>query len=46
MKSGEDINSLAKRFDVYWKLLAKVNKLEQPYELKSKDKIKVTPTEQ
>lgn len=43
VKSGDDINSLAKRFDVSWKLLAKVNKLQPPYALKAKDKIKVPP---
>ncbi|MBU1323206.1 LysM peptidoglycan-binding domain-containing protein [Patescibacteria group bacterium] len=43
VKSGEDINSLAKRFDVSWKLLAKVNKLKPPYALKPGEKIKVPP---
>lgn len=39
VKSGEDINSLAGRFDVSWKLLAKVNKLQPPYALKAGEKI-------
>lgn len=43
VKSGEDIKSLAERFDVSWKLLAKVNKLKPPYALKSGEKIKVPP---
>lgn len=43
VKDGEDINTLAKRFDVSWKLLAKVNKLKPPYALKSGEKIKVPP---
>ena len=42
--SGEDINSLAKNFDVSWKLLAKANKLQPPYGLKVGEKIKVPPT--
>ena len=43
IKSGEDIKSLAERFDVSWKLLAKVNKLQPPYALKPGEKIKVPP---
>ena len=43
VKHGEDINSLAKRFDASWKLLAKVNKLQPPYALKTGEKIKVPP---
>lgn len=42
--AGDDINSLAKRFDVSWKLLAKVNGLNPPYVLKPGDKIKVPPS--
>jgi len=45
VKPGEDIKSLAERFDVSWKLLAKVNKLKPPYAFKEKDKIKIPPTE-
>ena len=41
---NDDINSLAKHFDVSWKLLAKVNKLQPPYGLKAGEKIKVPPT--
>lgn len=43
IKSGEDVNSLAERFNVSWKLLAKANKLKPPYALKSGEKIKVPP---
>jgi len=41
--SNDSIQSLAKEFDVSWKLLAKVNKLKPPYGLKTGDKIKVPP---
>ncbi len=44
VKSGEDIKSLAERFDVSWKLIAKTNKLQPPYALKTGEKIKVPPT--
>ncbi|MDP3004419.1 MAG: LysM peptidoglycan-binding domain-containing protein [Candidatus Azambacteria bacterium] len=44
VKSGEDIKSLAERFDVSWKLLAKTNKLKPPYAFKTGEKIKVPPT--
>jgi len=43
IKTGEDIKSLAERFDVSWKLIAKVNKLKPPYALKQGEKIKVPP---
>ncbi len=43
VKSGEDVNSLAKRFDVSWKLLAEVNKLKPPYALRAGQKIKTPP---
>ena len=43
VRSGEDINVLAKRFGTSWKLLVKVNKLEPPYALRSGKKIKVPP---
>jgi len=43
VKSGEDIKSLAERFDVSWKLIAKVNKLKPPYALKPGEKIKIPP---
>lgn len=45
IKSGEDIKSLAEKFGVSWKLVAKVNKLKPPYALKSGEKIKVPPAE-
>lgn len=35
IQSGNTINSLADRFDVSWKLLARVNKLKPPYALKA-----------
>lgn len=44
VKSGEDIKSLAERFDVSWKLLARVNKLKPPYALESGEEIKVPPS--
>jgi len=44
VKPGEDIKSLSERFDVSWKLLAKTNKLEQPYALKPGQNIKTPPT--
>ncbi len=43
IKSGEDIKSIAEKLDVSWKLLAKVNKIEPPYVLKTGSKIKVPP---
>lgn len=43
VKSGDDINKLAQKFDVSWKLLAKVNGLKPPYALKKDQKIKVPP---
>ncbi|MDP2933281.1 MAG: LysM peptidoglycan-binding domain-containing protein [bacterium] len=43
IKSGEDIKSLAERFDVSWKLIARTNKLQPPYALKTGEKIKIPP---
>lgn len=43
VKSGDDIRSLAEKFDVSWKLLAKVNQLQPPYSLKKDQKLKVPP---
>lgn len=43
VKLNDDINILAKKFNVKWKLLAKANKLKPPYSLKSGEKIKVPP---
>ena len=40
-KKSDDINSLAEKFDVNWKILAKVNKLKAPYIIKSGDILKV-----
>ncbi len=45
VKSGEGINALAERFNVSWKLLARVNELKPPYALKPEEKIKVPPAE-
>lgn len=43
VKDTDSINSLAKKYDVSWKLLAKTNKLKPPYALRAGDKIKVPP---
>ncbi|MFH0779434.1 MAG: DUF916 domain-containing protein [Parcubacteria group bacterium] len=40
---NENINALSERFDVSWQLLAKVNKLKPPYELKEGQHIKRPP---
>lgn len=42
-KSADDINSLAKKFDISWKILAKANKLQAPYVIKPKQKLLVPP---
>src|SRR3989339_1394941 len=42
---GEGIQDLAKKFNVSWKLMVKVNKLQPPYGLKEGEKIKVPPIE-
>lgn len=44
VKAGEDINALAKRYGVSWRLLVKANKLAPPYTLKEGQKIKVPPS--
>ncbi len=41
IKSGEDIKTLAERFNVSWKLIAKANKLQPPYALKESQQIKI-----
>ena len=43
VKSGDDINKLAGKFMVSWKLLAKVNELKPPYMLKSGMEILIPP---
>jgi hypothetical protein len=43
IKSGEDIKTLAEKFDVSWKLIVQANKLKPPYALKTGEKIKVPP---
>ncbi len=40
IKSGDNIQSIAKKKNVSWQLLAKVNKIAPPYELKAKTKIR------
>lgn len=46
VQSEEDITMLAKRFNVSWKLLAKVNKLKAPYTLQAGKEILVPPEEE
>lgn len=41
--ADETITSLAEKFDVAWKVLAKANNLKAPYGLKPGDKIKIPP---
>ena len=43
IKPEDNINSLAKDFNVSWQLLVKVNKLQAPYILKPGEKIKTPP---
>jgi hypothetical protein len=43
IKTGDDLKSLAEDFDVSWKLLAQVNKIEAPFILKKGQKIQVPP---
>ncbi len=43
VREGEDINSIADRFGVSWKLLARANNLRPPYTFKPGTKIKVPP---
>jgi len=43
VRPNQDINEVAKEFDISWKLIAKVNKLKPPYVLNTGDKIKVPP---
>lgn len=40
---GDDINLLAERFDVSWKIIAKANKLKPPYILNAGEKLRVPP---
>ncbi|MBW6441699.1 LysM peptidoglycan-binding domain-containing protein [Patescibacteria group bacterium] len=42
-KRNDDINSLSEKYDVNWKILAKTNKLKEPYIIKSGDILKVPP---
>lgn len=44
VEPNESIQSLATKFNIPWKSLAKVNNLKPPYVLTSEDKIKVPPT--
>lgn len=41
VKKGDDIQSLAKKHSVSWKVLAKINKLKAPYTLKAGQSIKI-----
>jgi LysM repeat protein len=43
VKQGDDIKSLADKFNVSWKLLIKINRLNAPYTLLSGDNIQVPP---
>jgi len=43
VKSGDGLKALAQRYDASWRLLAKVNKIKPPYELKPGSVIKVPP---
>ena len=43
IKAGDDLKSLAEDFDVSWKLLAQVNKIEAPFILSKGQKIQVPP---
>lgn len=46
IKAGDDLKSVAEQFDVSWKLLARVNKIEAPFILKKGQKIQVPPPHQ
>lgn len=46
IKAGDDLKSVAEEFDVSWKLLARVNKIEAPFILKKGQKIQVPPPHQ
>ncbi|MEI8361165.1 MAG: LysM peptidoglycan-binding domain-containing protein [bacterium] len=43
VSENDDILSLAKKYDVDWKLIAKINKLEAPYTIKTGQKLKLPP---
>ena len=43
VQSGDDLKALAEKFDVSWKLLARVNNIKPPYTLESGIRIKVPP---
>jgi len=43
VKKDDDINSLSKKYDINWKILAKTNKLKAPYIIRSGDILKVPP---
>jgi hypothetical protein len=44
VRSGENLTALAREYGIDWKLLAKVNKLKAPYELKPGSRLKVPDT--
>jgi hypothetical protein len=43
VQDGDDLTALAKSYDVSWRLLAKVNKLDPPYSLRPGQSLKVPP---
>lgn len=43
VSGGEDLNSIADKFNVTWSLLAKVNKIKPPYAVRSGQRIQVPP---
>lgn len=43
VKRGETVQGLAKRWNISWQLLAKVNRLKAPYELNAGTKIQAPP---
>jgi hypothetical protein len=45
-KASDDLKSLAKEFDVSWKLIARVNELEAPYSVKRGQKLLLPPRDE
>lgn len=43
-KSNDTLNSIAKKHNVSWKLLARVNKLRAPYEIEPGMPLKIPPS--
>lgn len=44
IKTGEDLEMLAKQYHIAWQRLAKLNRLKAPYRLKAGDHLKVPPS--